>query len=557
MEDEDVADATVTLTNTFTEEQWARILPYARPIEAAVGDLVLTVGEQWYPLVLVDSGLVEIVRPANAWFPEILVTTVGERSYTGELGVLSGQRAFLNGRVREAGRMLALDTNAFRRVMAEHDDLADLLLRDLWKRRQGLLNGPAALTLKIVGPERSREVLALRSYAIRLGLAHTWHDGTDHADELQDHGIGAAEMPVVWVQGEPILHATPGIVAEKLGLAYQEPEDVTVDLAVVGAGPSGLAAAIYGASEGLSTVLLDRVAPGGQASATSRIENYLGFPFGVSGGELIGQAQLQALKFGVRVFAPCEAMGLDATPEGITVQLTDGSNVHARAVIVSTGASYRALPLERWAELEGAGIYYSATPLEAKQVAGSTVVVVGGANSAGQAALFLASNACSVHLVIRGEKLDASMSAYLIDRLADDPRVTVHTQTQVAAIEGEDALERVTLSTGEAIDCAGMFCFIGAEPATSWLEGIATDDRGFLVTGTDVPLEAAAACLGLHGRDPLPFETSVPFVFATGDVRKGSMKRVAAAVGEGSSAVASVHRAFANVAPEPRVVAGL
>ena len=552
-----MTDEPRTLTNTFTEEQWARILPYARPIEAGVDDLVLRVGEQWYPLVLVDSGVVDIVRPANEWFPEIRVVSVGERSYTGELGVLSGQRAFLNGRVREAGRMLALDTSAFRRVMAEHDDLADLLLRDLWKRRQGLLDGPAALTLKIVGPERSRDVLALRSYALRLGLAHEWHDVTEYADNLRDHGISPEDMPVVWVQGEPIRNATPGVIAEKLGLAYQEAEDVEVDLAVVGAGPSGLAAAIYGASEGLSTVLLDRVAPGGQASATSRIENYLGFPFGVSGGDLIGQAQLQALKFGVRVFAPCEATGLEASAGGITLSLADGAMVHARAVIVSTGASYRALPLDRWAELEGAGIYYSATPLEAKQVAGATVVVVGGANSAGQAALFLASNACAVHLVIRGDNLDASMSAYLIDRLADDPRVTVHTQTQVSSIEGGDALERVTLTTGEVIDCAGLFCFIGAEPATGWLDGIATDDRGFLVTGTDVPLADAAVFLGIHGRDPLPFETSVPFVFATGDVRQGSMKRVAAAVGEGSSAVASVHRAFAHVAPEPRVVAEL
>ena len=552
-----MSDPNTIIANTFTPEQWERILPYGRPIEAAVGDLVLEVGQQWYPLVLIDSGLVDIFRPANAWFPETLVARVGERTYTGELGVLSGQRAFLSGRVVEAGRMLALDTTAFRRVMAEHDDLADIILRDLWKRRQGLLNGPAAMTLKIVGPERSRDVLALRSYAIRLGLAHTWHDGTEHEDELRKNGIGPDQMPVVWVQGEPIMHATPGIVAEKLGLAYQEAEDVAVDLAVVGAGPSGLAAAIYGASEGLSTVLLDRVAPGGQASATSRIENYLGFPFGVSGGDLIGQAQLQALKFGVRIFAPCEAVGLDASTEGVTLDLTDGSKVHARAVIVSTGASYRALPLENWAELEGAGIYYSATPLEARQVAGSTVVVVGGANSAGQAALFLASNGCTVHLVIRGEKLDASMSAYLIDRLADDSRVSVHTQTQVSAIEGEGALERVTLSTGETIDCSGLFCFIGAEPATRWLDGIDTDDRGFLLTGTDVPLAAAAACLGLHGRDQLPFETSVPFVFATGDVRAGSMKRVAAAVGEGSSAVASVHRAFANVAPEPKVTAGL
>jgi len=545
-----VTDDIEPIGNTFTDEQWQRIVRFGTPIEVTPGEVLFGPGDQWYPLVLIDSGTVDILRPANAWFDETLVAAVGARSYAGELGVLSGQRAFLIARVREAGRMLRLDTDAFRRVMAEDDELGDILLHSLWDRRQSLSHGPAAMTLKIVGPARSGAVLALRTYAARLDLAHTWHD--DNADDLASHGIEVADLPVVFIQGEPIRNATPGIIAEKLGLSYADAENVEVDLAVVGAGPSGLAAAIYGASEGLSTVLLDRVAPGGQAAATSRIENYLGFPYGVSGAELIGQAQLQALKFGVRVFAPCEAVSLDASDDGIVLTLTDGSQIHARSVILASGAEYRALPLDRWADFEGAGIYYAATPLEAKQVAGSPVVVVGGANSAGQAALYLSSNGCRVHLVVRGETLDAGMSAYLVDRLKEDDGVRIHVSTQVTALNGITDLDEVVLSDGEVIDCAGMFCFIGAEPATSWLSGIATDDRGFIVTGTDVPLAEAATCLAIYGRDPLPFETSLPFVFATGDVRSGSMKRVAAAVGEGSSAVASVHRALATPVPAPQ-----
>ena len=538
-----MSQTTTTTTGTFTAEQWQRLVRFAEPLDVSVGDIVFDVGDQWYSLVLVESGLVDVVRRANSWLPETPVVSVGAQSFVGELGVLSGQRAFLTARVAEVGRMLRLDTRAIRRVLSEDDELGELLLRTMWQRRESLSRGPAALVLKILGPERSREVLALRSYASRLNLPHTWHD-VDETVAVHSQ-FTKADLPVVFIQGEPIRNATPGILAERLGLSYSEPEDAVVDLAVVGAGPSGLAAAIYGASEGLSTVLLDRVAPGGQASATSRIENYLGFPYGVSGGELIGQAQLQALKFGVRIFAPCEAVRLESTDTGLEVELTDGSRIHARSVILSTGATYRALPIDRWSEFEGAGIFYAATPLEAKQVAGAPVVVVGGANSAGQAALYLASIGCAVHLVVRGDTLDAAMSSYLIDRLIEDARIQVHTDAQVTGLGGDSSLEQVTLSTGLTLDCSGMFCFIGAEPATSWLGDVATDDHGFLVTGTDVPLASAAACLAKYGRDPLPFETSVPLVFATGDVRRGSMKRVAAAVGEGSSAVASVHRALA------------
>lgn len=314
---------------------------------------------------------------------------------------------------------------------------------------------------------------------------------------------------------------------------------------MVGGGPAGLAAAIYGASEGLSTVLLDAVAPGGQAASTSRIENFLGFPFGVSGGDLIGQAVLQALKFGVRVYAPCEAVALaQVGADLLDVTLSDGRVIRARSAIVTAGAAYRRLALDRWEDFERSGVYYAATPLELRQVQNKPVVVVGGANSAGQAALYLAAHGSPVHLVIRGTDLRTRMSSYLADRLAEDPRVQVHTASQVTALDGNGTLESVTIDSAGAVDARGLFCFIGADPATSWLPAIDRDTDGFIRTGTDVAVQSIAQWRDL-GREPFPFETSAPRVFAAGDVRRGSMKRVAAAVGEGSSAVASVHRALA------------
>jgi thioredoxin reductase (NADPH) len=317
-----------------------------------------------------------------------------------------------------------------------------------------------------------------------------------------------------------------------------------VDLAVIGGGPAGLAAAIYGASEGLETVLLDAVAPGGQAASTSRIENFLGFPFGVSGGNLIDQACLQALKFGVRVYAPCEAVHLAPVDDALDITLADGRIVRARSAMVTSGAAYRRLNLDRWGDFERAGIHYAATQLELRQVMEKPVVVVGGANSAGQAALYLAGNGCPVHMVVRGDDLGARMSSYLVDRLLEDPRIDIHTVSNVVGLDGDDVLERVTIDSVGEVDASGLFCFIGADPATGWLSSLDRDADGFLRTGTDVAVQTLAHWQAL-GREPLPFETSLPRVFAAGDVRRGSMKRVAAAVGEGSSAVASVHRALA------------
>jgi thioredoxin reductase (NADPH) len=534
------------ITPELTDAQWERLRRYGVPQDADVGDVLFRAGDRHYDLILVDSGEVEVVREALWWTAEERLAVLGPRTFVGELGLLNGQRAFLTARVTAAGRMLRIDHDALQRMMAEDDELCDLMLRTLWARRELLRHGPAAWTLKIVGSSRDAESTALRRYAERLELVHTWVDVDDPGltHDVWSHGYTRDDIPVAIVQGEIVRNATPGQVAEMLGLAYTAEDDTDFDLAVVGAGPAGLAAAIYGASEGLRTVLLDAVAPGGQSATTSRIENYLGFPFGVSGDALTSQASLQAFKFGVRIAAPCPVVRLDPDSGVHRLLLADGVIVRARAVVVTTGVAYRGLPLDRWDDFEGAGIHHAASALELRQVAGSDVVVVGGANSAGQAALALAASSCRVRLVVRSADLAERMSSYLVDRIREDPRIEVHTGTQVAGLHGDDRLTSVTLrgATDETVDCAGLFCFIGAVPATDWLAGLERDEHGFLRTGADV--------LTLDdgwrdaGRMPLPFETSVPRVFAAGDVRRGSMKRVAAAVGEGSSAVASVHRAL-------------
>jgi thioredoxin reductase (NADPH) len=344
--------------------------------------------------------------------------------------------------------------------------------------------------------------------------------------------------------------ATPGALADVLGLA-QRPVVDHVDVLVVGGGPAGLAAAVYGASEGLRTLLVDAVATGGQAAASSRIENYLGFTSGLSGSDLTGRAVIQAHKFGAHIASPARVVGVDTEPATSSVRLEDGTAVLARTVVLATGARYRSLPLQRWEEFEGAGIYYAATELEARLCNDVPVAVVGGANSAGQAALFLAGRDSQVHLIVRGAKLQAGMSAYLADRIVAHPKITVHTNTEIAAVDGDHHLRSITTTTGANAkkiaqwDCCGLFCFIGAIPATDWLDGIAVDDHGFVLTDSRVPETALGPEWIPLNRRPLPFETNRPGILAAGDVRAGSMKRVAAAVGEGASAISSVHTILA------------
>ena len=535
----------------LTGGQLARLRAYGSRAELEVGETAFAAGDPTYDLIVIEQGAIEVVRAATANAPEASVVTFGPGAFVGELGILSGQNTYLTARVLERARVHRISPPQLRHLMAEDPELSDLLLRALLARRRRLTAGPAARVLQIIGSELDSEALALRTYAARRVLPHVWLD----ADSLEGAALMRAatlttkDLPAVIAPDRTLMRATPGSFARYLGLAYRPASEEPADLTVIGAGPAGLAAAVYGASEGLRTVLLDAVGPGGQAASSARIENYLGFPTGLSGAELSENAVAQAMKFGAQISAPCEIAALDTNSERLAAVLVDGTRVSSKAVMIATGARYRTLALEGWEKFEGAGIYYAATELEARGRAGQPVTVVGGANSAGQAALFLASSDRLVTLAIRGPDLAAKMSRYLVDRILADPRIEVRAATEITRLEGEQGLERVALTdrpTGneETRACRGLFCFIGAEPATGWLTRVAVDRNGFILTDvqlTEDDLDGAWAALG---RSPLPFETSVPGVFAAGDVRHGSMKRVAAAVGEGASAVSSVHRAI-------------
>ncbi len=406
----------------------------------------------------------------------------------------------------------------------------------------------ASAAIRVVGSKYSRESLEVREFLSRSRIPHEWLDA-DHDDAvdrlLQDVGVTPAELPVVIVAGSVLRRPTGGELAEYLGLTVGNLPDRCFDLVVVGGGPAGLAAAVYGASEGLRTLAVDMVAPGGQAGSSSRIENYLGFPTGISGGDLTQRALVQAEKFGAHITSPCAATSLREEAGHLVVSLADGTDVAGRAVIVATGARYRRLDVDRLADFECKGVYYAATALEARECATSPVVVAGGGNSAGQAAVFLAESGSPVTVVIRGPDLNASMSRYLVDRIEAHDRIDLRTSTRITALDGDEALSAVRVD-GDGCEavlaCVALFSFIGADPASEWLSGCAAlDDRGFVLTDRSLADEHLDGRWAALGRRPLPFETSHPGLFAVGDVRAGSTKRVAAAVGEGSAAVRAVH----------------
>ncbi|MET0449053.1 MAG: FAD-dependent oxidoreductase [Aeromicrobium sp.] len=532
------------------DAQIDRLRAYGAAEDVEVGDLVYRAGDKTYDLFLMDTATVDIISEASFDSPEQVVLTRGPGGFLGELNMLTGQMVYLTARVVTAGRVYRISAERFRRVMAEDAELSDILLAAFRARRE-ILKDAAARSLEIVGSAASPDSLALRTWAARLSLPHLWFDSTSVAGSalMESAGIDDGDLPAVLLADDVLVRATPGVLSDRLGLSYQERADA-VDLVVVGGGPAGLAAGVYGASEGLVTVVLDAVGPGGQAAASSRIENYLGFPQGISGSDLTGLAAVQAMKFGAQLYAPCRVAELDTRGDLLTIVLTDGTRISTRAVVVASGARYRTLPLDRWSEMEAAGsIFYAATELEARACGSQPVTVVGGANSAGQAALFLASRGSHVNLVIRAADIALGMSDYLVERLRAHPLVSIATSTEVTALHGPASLTGVTLThreTGEAEQrpSNGLFCFIGASPAAEWLTDVTVDEDGFICTDAQlVEIGLGPVWAGL-GRAPLPFETSVPAVFAAGDVRHGSMKRVAAAVGEGASAVASVHVAI-------------
>ncbi|HKY68491.1 MAG TPA: FAD-dependent oxidoreductase [Acidimicrobiales bacterium] len=533
-------DATIEILGDYGDERDVR-----------AGDELLRAGRRSEGFYVVLEGEVEVVRPDVEC--ELPVGLLAPGQFVGGASLLRGQRPYLTARARTDGRVLAIPPDRFRDLMASHRQIATTIFDSTAARASR--SDEAAETVRIIGSRFSPESLALRAFATRSRVPHTWID-LDDADDpdvvLASRGLRSGDVPAVVLPGVTLRNATPGALAERLGLTFEAPPGYTFDLVVVGGGPAGLAAAVYGAAEGLDTVTLDSIAAGGQAGTSTLIENYVGFPNGLSGGELTDRAASQARRLGARINAPCEVGQLRPGSTFHTLVLTDGSEIPTRSVIVASGAHYRRLALPELPRYEGAGVYYAATAIEARGCSEREVVVVGGGNSAGQAALFLADQGCQVSLVVRRDSLRETMSRYLVRRVEAHPNVHVRCETVVCGLEGERHLEHVQLEhtpTGRRRTewCAGLFCFIGAEPATEWLEGaVALDDKGFVLTDRDLP-EAIVDGPVFAARVPLPFETSVPGVFAVGDVRSGSLKRVAAAVGEGSSAVRSVYDHLSQV----------
>jgi thioredoxin reductase (NADPH) len=525
----------------------AEIMAFGAERPVAVGDLLFEAGEASYDLFVVLEGEVEVVRPDGA--DAVVIVAYGPGGFAGELNLLTGQRRSLSCRVTQPGRVLVITEPEFRRLLSGRPELAETIFSALLARREVLRSGEGAQAIRIVGSRYSPEAMSLRAFAEHSHLAHAWIDLEDSEEVdalLASLGLDEQDIPAVITATETLRRPSPAIFAEHLGLTFQPTPGYMFDLVVVGSGPAGLAAAVYGASEGLRTVSLDAVAIGGQAGSSSRIENYAGFPNGISGEGLTGRAAVQAMRLGAQLNAPCEVVGLRGEAGFQVIVLADGSEIPTRAVIVASGARYQRLPVENLDRYEGAGVYYAATDLEVRVCSGTPVVVIGGGNSAGQAALYLAQSNCAVTIAIRREDLNQSMSRYLIERIEADPKIDLLTSVEVHGLAGDGRLEKVTLthlktSGQQTVPCSGLFCFIGARPATAWLGAeVLRDEDGFILTDRQLPDSLLTGAAGA-----LPFETSMPGVFAAGDVRHGSMKRVAAAVGEGSSAVRSVHERLA------------
>jgi len=511
-------------------------------------DVLYEPGDVPVPFFVVISGELEVVR---LWAgAETLITVFGPGKFTGEVNSLSGRPAILRLRVSQPGEVIELDRQRMLALLQTDAELGEILVRAFILRRVELVAAGMG-DVVLVGSTHSAGTLRIKEFLMRNGYPYSYIDlerDPDVQNLLESFHIAAGEIPVVICRGQVVLrNPTNQAVADCLGFNQTVDQTQVRDVVVVGAGPSGLAAAVYGASEGLDVLMLETNAPGGQAGSSSRIENYLGFPTGITGQELAGRAFTQAEKFGAQLLmASAKRLWCDRKP--IIVEADNGARIPARTIVIATGAAYRRPPLENLSRFEGAGVYYGATFVEAQLCTGDEVVVVGGANSAGQAAVFLAQTASRVHVLVRSAGLAESMSRYLIRRIDETPAIQLRTHTEIVALRGDDHLESVTWrnnQTGASEEHAirHMFVMTGGDPNTRWLGGcIVLDEKGFIKTGPDLSPEDLSASSWPLVRQPFLLETSVPGVFAVGDVRSGSIKRVASAVGEGSIAISFVHQ---------------
>jgi thioredoxin reductase (NADPH) len=534
---------------TLTPAQVERIAAHGhvRPIRA--GEVLVEPGQQIVPFFVVRAGEIEIVRPSGA--TETLVVVYEPGQFTGEVNMLSGRPAMLRVRARESGEVIEVDRERLLALVQTDSELSELILRAFIVRRVELIaHGLGDVVL--IGSNHCSETLRVKEFLTRNGHPYSYIDldrDADVQDLLDRFHISPADVPVLICRGEVVLRSpTNQQIADCLGFNEAIDQTQNRDVVIVGAGPAGLAAAVYAASEGLDVLVLETNSPGGQAGSSSKIENYLGFPTGISGQALAGRAYNQAQKFGAQVIIAKGAKRLVCDRKPYAIEMDADTRVPARTIIIATGAEYRVPTIENLSEFKGVGVYYGATFMEAQLCRGEEVVVVGGGNSAGQAAVFLAQTAKRVHMLVRAKGLAETMSRYLIRRIEQNPAIVLRTNTEIVALEGSNHLERVRWRedrTGkiEAYDMRHVFVMTGAIPSTEWLDGcVALDAKGFIKTGPDLSQEDLTAAQWPLARAPHLLETSLPGVFAVGDVRGGNIKRVASAVGEGSIAISFVHR---------------
>lgn len=513
------------------------------------GEVLFEPGTQVAAFFLVTAGEIEVDQPSERG--DLVFAVLERGQFTGEVNLLAGRRALARARVTQAGEVIELGREQLLALVQTDAELGEIILRAFILRRAELIaqgRGDAVL----LGSNHCAATLGVKEFLTRNGHPYAYIDldrDTDVQQFLDRFHVTPADVPVLICRGELVLRRpTNQEIADCLGFNAGIDATRVRDLIIAGAGPAGLAAAVYGASEGLDVLVLEAHAPGGQAGSSSRIENYLGFPTGVSGQELTGRAYAQAQKFGAQIMIARGAARISCGRAPYGIEISGGRNVQARAIIIATGAAYRRLPIRDLARFEGLGIYYAATFMEAQICGGEEVVVVGGGNSAGQAAVFLAQGATRVHMLVRAEGLANSMSRYLIRRIEEHPRIVLRTCTRLTSLDGDGHLERVSwrddrAETSETHAIRHCFVMTGADPNTGWLDGcVARDAKGFIKTGPDLSADDLRTARWPLARAPRLPETSVPGVFAVGDVRSGSIKRVASAVGEGSVAIAFVHQ---------------
>jgi thioredoxin reductase (NADPH) len=538
---------------TLTPAQIDRVRSVSKVRSVRKGEILFEPGDTDVPFFVLLSGAMEIVQPSLEG--DRPVATHGPGEFTGELTMISGRRCLVRGRVTEPGEFLELGGDGLRSLIARDAELSEILMRAFILRRLELINSGGG-GLVLLGSRHSAQTLHLREFLSRNGHPFTYVDlDTDKTSQeiLDRFAVKVDEIPVIICGGGFVFrNPTTQKLADCLGFNTGIDETQVRDLIIVGAGPSGLAAAVYAASEGLDALVIETDAPGGQAGSSSKIENYLGFPTGVSGQELARRAIVQAEKFGARMMIAHDVVQLDCEKRPYKVVLDNGTKLATRALVIATGAQYKKPHIPNLQKFEGQGVYYGATYMEAQLCENEDVIVVGGGNSAGQAAVYLSQTARKVYMLVRSGQLSDTMSRYLIQRIEQNPAIELHYKTEVVGLEGNEHLESVTWrdnATGQSSvhDIRHLFIMAGASPRTDWLRGcLALDDKGFILTGRDMDAASDKPVWPL-GRPPLMLETSLPGVFAVGDVRAGNVKRVASAVGEGSIAIHLVHRALAEL----------